>query len=46
MGLLIAPFARMQARKQVPKDQARLKEILERAAPASGEAASAPGEAT
>jgi uncharacterized membrane protein len=29
IGLLIAPFARMQARKQVPKDQAKLKEILE-----------------
>jgi uncharacterized membrane protein len=28
-GKLIAPFARMQARKQVPKDQARLKEKLE-----------------
>lgn len=30
VGVLIAPFARMQARKQVPKDQATLKEILER----------------
>jgi uncharacterized membrane protein len=30
LGLLIAPFARMQARRQVPKDQATLKEILER----------------
>jgi uncharacterized membrane protein len=30
LGVLIAPFARMQARKQVPKDQAKLKEILER----------------
>jgi len=30
IGVLIAPFARMQARKQVPKDQAKLKEILER----------------
>src|SRR6266480_2875278 len=29
IGVLIAPFARMQARKQVPKDQAQLKEILE-----------------
>ena len=28
-GKLIAPLARMQARKQVPKDQARLKEKLE-----------------
>jgi uncharacterized membrane protein len=32
IGVLVAPFARMQARKQVPKDQAKLKEILERAA--------------
>lgn len=30
IGVLIAPFARMQARKQVPRDQAKLKEILER----------------
>jgi uncharacterized membrane protein len=30
LGALIAPFARMQARKQVPTDQATLKEILER----------------
>ncbi len=30
IGMLIAPLARMQARKQVPKDQAKLKEILER----------------
>jgi uncharacterized membrane protein len=30
VGVLYAPFARMQARKQVPKDQAKLKEILER----------------
>lgn len=35
IGVLFAPFARMQASKQVPKDQARLKEILERSAPAS-----------
>lgn len=32
IGALIAPFARMQARAQVPKDQAKLKEILERGA--------------
>jgi uncharacterized membrane protein len=32
LGVLFAPFARMQARKQVPKDQAKLKEILERRA--------------
>jgi uncharacterized membrane protein len=32
IGALIAPFARMQARSQVPKDQAKLKEILERGA--------------
>jgi uncharacterized membrane protein len=30
LGVLIAPFARMQARKQVPVDQAMLKQILER----------------
>jgi hypothetical protein len=30
--VLIAPFARLQARKQVPRDQAKLKEILERGA--------------
>ena len=30
IGVLFAPFARMQARKQVPTDQAKLKEILER----------------
>jgi uncharacterized membrane protein len=30
IGMLFAPFARMQARKQVPKNQAKLKEILER----------------
>jgi uncharacterized membrane protein len=30
IGVLIAPFARMQARRQVPKDQAALKAILER----------------
>jgi uncharacterized membrane protein len=30
IGMLIAPFARMQARKQLPKDQQKLKEILER----------------
>jgi uncharacterized membrane protein len=29
IGMLIAPFARMQARKQVPKDQQKLKELLE-----------------
>lgn len=29
IGILIAPFAAMLARKQVPKDQAKLKEILE-----------------
>jgi hypothetical protein len=28
-GKLIAPMARMQAKKQVPKDQAKLKELLE-----------------
>jgi uncharacterized membrane protein len=33
LGVLIAPFARMQARKQVPVDQAKLKEILEREQP-------------
>jgi uncharacterized membrane protein len=32
IGVVIAPFARMQARKQVPRDQAKLKEILERRA--------------
>jgi uncharacterized membrane protein len=32
IGALIAPFARMQARTQVPKDQAKLKEILEQGA--------------
>jgi uncharacterized membrane protein len=32
IGVLIAPFARIQARKQVPKDQAKLKEVLERGA--------------
>jgi uncharacterized membrane protein len=32
IGVLFAPFARMQARKQVPQDQAKLKEILERGA--------------
>jgi uncharacterized membrane protein len=30
IGMLIAPFARRQAGKQVPIDQAKLKEILER----------------
>jgi uncharacterized membrane protein len=30
IGLLLAPLARMQARRQVPRDQATLKEILER----------------
>jgi uncharacterized membrane protein len=29
IGVLVAPFARMQARKQVPRDQASLKKILE-----------------
>jgi len=29
IGKLVAPFARRQARQQVPKDQARLKERLE-----------------
>lgn len=29
IGLLIAPFARMRARRMVPRDQAKLKEILE-----------------
>ena len=29
MGLLMAPIARSQARKQVPKDQRKLKELLE-----------------
>ena len=32
IGVLFAPFARMQARKQVPTDQAKLKEILEHSA--------------
>jgi hypothetical protein len=32
IGMLIAPIARMQARKQVPKNQAKLKQILERRA--------------
>ncbi|MDQ6835123.1 MAG: SRPBCC family protein [Actinomycetota bacterium] len=32
IGVVIAPFARRQARKQVPLDQAKLKEILERGA--------------
>ncbi len=32
IGMLIAQFARIQARKQVPRDQASLKEILERGA--------------
>lgn len=30
VGVLVAPFARRQARAQVPRDQAKLKEILER----------------
>jgi uncharacterized membrane protein len=30
LGVLIAPFARREARKEVPGDQAKLKEILER----------------
>ena len=29
LGVLFAPFARSQARKQVPNDQAKLKELLE-----------------
>jgi hypothetical protein len=29
IGKLVAPFARAQARKQVPADQAKLKQILE-----------------
>jgi uncharacterized membrane protein len=29
IGILFAPFARIQARKEVPQDQAKLKEILE-----------------
>jgi uncharacterized membrane protein len=33
LGVLIAPFARRQVRKQVPADQARLKAILERGGP-------------
>jgi len=32
IGLLIAPFARRQAARQVPKSQAKLKEVLERRA--------------
>lgn len=37
IGVLLAPVARMQARKQVPVNQSRLKEILERLTPrASG----------
>lgn len=32
LGKLLLPFARRQARKQVPKDQQRLKEQLERGA--------------
>ncbi len=30
VGVLVAPFARRQARAQVPRDQTKLKEILER----------------
>jgi uncharacterized membrane protein len=30
LGMLVAPLARMQARKLIPADHARLKEILER----------------
>ena len=30
LGLLIAPFARRQTARQVPKSQAKLKEVLER----------------
>jgi uncharacterized membrane protein len=36
IGVLIAPYARMQARKQVPKDQQKLKQILEREGEAGG----------
>jgi uncharacterized membrane protein len=36
IGVLFAPFARMQASKQVPKDQAKLKEILESSGPSAG----------
>ena len=32
IGMLFAPIARMRVRKQVPKNQAKLKEILERRA--------------
>jgi len=32
IGLLIAPFARRQAARQIPKSQAKLKEVLERRA--------------
>lgn len=32
IGVLFMPIARMQARKQVPKNQAKLKEVLERRA--------------
>jgi uncharacterized membrane protein len=46
IGVLFAPLARMQASKQIPKDQAKLKEILERSAPAAspGEPAASPAE--
>jgi hypothetical protein len=43
--LLIAPFARRQAARQIPKSQAKLKEVLERRAEsgcANGEGASSP----
>ena len=30
LGILVAPLARMQARKLIPEDHARLKDILER----------------
>jgi hypothetical protein len=33
--MLFAPFARMQASKQIPNDRAKLKEMLARSAPAS-----------
>jgi len=40
LGLLIAPFARRQAARQVPKSQAKLKEVLERRVePGSGDGA-------
>ena len=45
LGLLIAPFARRQAARQIPKSQAKLKEILERrveSGSANGGGASSP----